>query len=184
MKKYVWIALIAAGLLALTCNNADDGNGGSTPVDPDPGDNGYTTVSAAGVTFSYKIVGDSLECVLSAATTGWVSVGFDPSSRMKDANFIIGYVSGGTATVRDDWGTASTSHAADTGLGGSSDVTVISGTETGGTTEITFRIPLNSGDQYDKPLSAGNTYRVILARGSSDSYGTGHSARGGVNVTF
>lgn len=35
----------------------------------------------------------AIELTVSAPTTGWVSVGFDATSAMKDADIIIGYVS-------------------------------------------------------------------------------------------
>lgn len=114
---------------------------------------------------------------LSGPTTGWVAVGFDPTSAMLDANIIIGYVASGVPSIRDDYGVASTSHAADTLLGGSHDLTIDGGTENGGVTEIMFTIPLDSGDQYDKPLSAGSTYPVILARSADgqDDFSAPHA---------
>lgn len=119
-----------------------------------------------------------LHCLLSASTSGWVAVGFDPSSIMQDANFIIGYVDGGIGEIRDDWGTGATSHASDVSLGGSSDVTLLTAAESGGVTTLEFTIPMNSGDAYDKVLSIGSSYSCILAQGSSDSYTSYHSAAG------
>lgn len=105
-----------------------------------------------------------LSVELSASTTGWVAVGFDNTMAMQDANIIIGYVLSGTPSIRDDFGVAPNSHAADTLLGGSHDLTIDGGTESGGVTEIQFTIPLDSGDQYDKALAGGSTYSIILAR--------------------
>jgi hypothetical protein len=121
-----------------------------------------------------------------APTDGWVAVGFDPTNRMENANIIIGYVSNDTAYIRDDFGTGFTSHAADTSaaLGGNSNVTDISGTETGGVTEITFTIPLNSGDSRDRVLVVGQVYSVILAYGTDDSFDAPHTVttRVGTNI--
>jgi opacity protein-like surface antigen len=113
---------------------------------------------------------------LTGPTTGWVAVGFDPVAQMSEANLIIGYVESGTAYLRDDYGVAATSHAPDTALGGTDDVTINGGDETGGETTIEFTIPLDSGDSYDKPLSPGNSYPVILARGpdGADDFSTYH----------
>lgn len=109
--------------------------------------------------------GENLAVELTGPTTGWVAVGFDPAMMMMEANIIIGYVSEGNAYIRDDWGTHATSHQADTALGGTDDVTVLGGFESGGSTQIQFSIPLDSGDPYDKPLVPGETYTVLLARG-------------------
>ena len=120
--------------------------------------------------------GGNLGVELTGPTTGWVAVGFDPEMMMQGANLIIGYLESGTPSLRDDWGVATTSHASDVDLGGSDDVTVDGGSESGGETTIEFTIPLDSGDEYDKPLSPGNTYPVILARGpdGADDFTTYH----------
>lgn len=131
----------------------------------------WQSVTAADVTLEYRITqnGLDLECRLTGQTTGWVAVGFNPTSVMRNANIIIGYVSGGTTTIRDDWGTTNTAHASDLTLGGTSDVTLISGSETAGNTILHFSIPLVTTDQYDRPLMAGQVYPIILARGANNA---------------
>ncbi len=121
--------------------------------------------------------GDMLSVELTGPTTGWVAAGFDPEMMMNGANLIIGYVSGSTPSLRDDYGVANTGHQSDTSLGGTDDVTVDGGSESGGETTIEFTIPLDSGDSYDKPLVPGSTYDVILARGpnGSDDFTTYHA---------
>jgi hypothetical protein len=54
-----------------------------------------------GITFRWKAEKDLLRVVLSARTTGWVAVGFDPVEMMKGANFVIGYVKEGMIFVGD-----------------------------------------------------------------------------------
>jgi len=129
----------------------------------------WQSVSAADIVFEYRITadGENLECKLTGETTGWVAVGFNPTSVMRNANIIIGYVNIGGAMLRDDWGNSNTSHVADTSLGGSSDVLIVDANETAGQTMLHFIIPLNSGDTYDQPLSAGQSYPIILARGAN-----------------
>jgi hypothetical protein len=103
---------------------------------------------------------------------------------MRGANIIIGYVSGRQVIVEDHYGNRLTSHRPDLELGGSSDVTLLEGSENNGRTEISFRIPLNSGDEYDKPLSAGRETQIIFAWGDdgSDDVTTYHSGRGSFRV--
>ena len=52
-------------------------------------------MEAKGVTFAWKIDGDTLHAKVSAKTKGWVAVGFNPTKKMQDANYIIGFVKGG-----------------------------------------------------------------------------------------
>jgi len=134
----------------------------------------WQSVTAADITFEYRVLDDgaTLEGKLTGETTGWVAVGFNPSSVMRNANIIIGYVSGTNAQIRDDWGTSNTSHASDTSLGGTSNVSLMQGTEAAGITMLHFSIPLASGDQYDQALMVNQSYPIILARGANgaDNY--------------
>ncbi|MBN2830551.1 MAG: T9SS type A sorting domain-containing protein [Candidatus Cloacimonetes bacterium] len=148
----------------------------------------YQTVSTAGVTLNYRVTDDSqnLECQLSANTTGWVAVGFDPTNTMQNGNIIIGYDQAGTTMIRDDWGTTQTAHSADTAIGGTNDIITSSSMETGGVTELHFIIPLDSGDTKDKPLMIGQSYPIILARGANgaDNFTGMHAGAGFANITI
>ncbi|MDP8322166.1 MAG: DOMON domain-containing protein [Candidatus Stygibacter australis] len=145
---------------------------------------GFSEVSAAGVTFKYKVEDTDLHCILSGNTSGWLSVGINPSSQMKNGNFIMGYVSDGTGYMRDDWGISNTTHVSDISLNGEDNITMIAASESGGISELEFTIPLNSGDQYDQVLEIDQTYPVILARGNNDDFDSMHSATGYANITI
>jgi len=142
--------------------------------------------TADGVTLTIRLETDSLEISISAPTTGWVSVGFEPSRVMKDADIYIGYVQDGEVYLRDDFGTGNTSHAPDTSLGGESSFRSLSGTEADGMTVITFTIPRNSGDRFDKVLTAGGSYKVLLGYGpeGSDDFTTYHRWVKSVDLTL
>lgn len=130
----------------------------------------YNEVTVEGITFQWMTDDEYLYGMVSAPTTGWVSVGFDPTNQMADANIIIGYVDGGMVSIRDDFGTSGTSHASDSSLGGTDDIMEPGGMEENGETMISFKIPLNSGDMYDSVLVPGNNYMIILAYGSGDNF--------------
>lgn len=181
MRKCTLIRVITfAGMgavLALSaCNTADDetppagGNGGSITVD--------------GIDLTWKPEGQNLHVTVKAPTTGWVAVGFDPSLGMMDANLILAYVAGGNVVARDDFGTAVNSHDADTNLGGVDNVMNPTGAETAGSTEVSFTIPLDSGDTYDRKLVVGQTYRVLLAYGpnGADDFTIQHAVRTAANI--
>jgi hypothetical protein len=124
---------------------------------------------------------------MAAVTTGWISVGFDPTDKMADANILIGYVSDGTVFLRDDFGNGQVRHAADTQLGGEEHLSNPEGDEINGATRIQFTIPLDSGDKYDRPLEPGKTYKVIYAYGpdGKDDFGAYHSrSRGSFEITL
>ncbi|GAB1482340.1 hypothetical protein MASR2M78_11550 [Treponema sp.] len=136
---------------------------------------------ANGIQFSLMIKGETAEITLSAPYKGWVAVGFDPSSRMKDANVIIGYVKDGKAFARDDFGTSQISHNDDEKLGGRSNLLSYSGTEVDGLTTMNFTIPLDSGDSKDVVLSKGS-HTIILGASNSDSFTGFHTKVGKTSI--
>ena len=144
----------------------------------------FATTEAIGMTLAWRVAGDDLEVELTGPTTGWIAVGFNPSRAMKDANILIGYVDGDEAVMTDQFGTTMIAHRRDDELGGTVDATVVSGSETGGETTIRFTIPLDSGDEYDQPLAAGETVRAILAYGpdEADDTQTYHEDRAGLDI--
>lgn len=122
-------------------------------------------VTAGDMTFAWKVDGDTLHAKMSAKTEGWVGVGFNPSKKMQDANFIIGYVKDGKTELADHFGTKATAHDADSKDGGSDDVALVAGTEEGGMTTIEFTLPMNSGDKLDGALVADGDTILLLAYG-------------------
>jgi hypothetical protein len=148
----------------------------------------FSTVTAAGVTFNYRLsdLNQNLECQLIAATTGWVAVGFDPTVGMQNANIIIGYHQDGSTFTRDDFGTGIGTHASDVSLGGTSDIVFIASTEVADTTRLFIKIPLNSGDAFDKVLVFNQTYTVALglALNGGDSFTAPHAAFATAQITI
>ena len=137
------------------------------------------------MTFAWKVDGDKLAVKISAATEGWVGIGFNPSKEMKDANFILGYVKDDKTTLVDEFGDSETSHSPDDKLGGSSDVTLVGGSENAGTTTIEFTIPLKSADKNDPAIDGAGENTVLLAYGGGrDSFKTKHNYRTTLKVNL
>jgi len=131
-----------------------------------------------GFVVTWKLSTDQLEMTIETETTGWVSVGFEPTRIMKDANIIIASVlPDGSVIAEDHYGTGTFSHKKDTDLGGTKNVTVISGSESEGKTRITFSIPLNSGDSKDVILTPGKKTKIILASSKADSFTKKHNKK-------
>jgi hypothetical protein len=178
MKNLLFICSSLLLILFLQgCNTIKDEitNAGSDSTDTQ----GFYTLNSNNFSLKYKVVNhEFLECRLTGNGTGWVAVGFDAQNMMQDVNFIISAYSNGAGTIRDDFGTSQTSHAADVYIGGTNDVTLISAVEEANMTTIGFIIPLDSGDSKDRPLAIGSTYNVIFARGADDDFNNIHTARG------
>jgi hypothetical protein len=169
-----WSILLTATLLVLAmvgCNARASGDmeqaakAQEPAVQAPPASVGVGAMTVEEVDLTWEVGNGDVAVSVTAPTDGWVAVGFEPSMAMKDANIIIGYVSGGEVFISDDWGDGPTSHKPDIDLGGTNDVTDASGSESGGSTTLSFTIPLDSGDGYDRILTPGATVKVLLAYG-------------------
>ena len=157
-----WLSYCFSVLFAVGCGSSASGE---VVADENSTNNEF---SIDDVFLEWGTDSSQLTISISAPTTGWIAVGFEPSAAMKDADIIIGYVSADEAFIRDDWGDGFVTHKADTELGGANNVTLVSGREENGRTELIFTIPLSSGDSFDKNLTSGQTFEVILAYGRDD----------------
>ena len=170
MRRYLLALIFISLSLALFAG----GGAESEPTAPTPSDlsspadaDAVTSASFGNAALSWEIRGDEIVFTLQGKTTGWVSVGFDPSRAMLDAQFILAYVKDGEVMIRDDYGNGLFTHAPDTSAGGVDNVRLISGKETDEWTEVVFAIPRNSGDPYDVPLTSERDHTVIIAYGPS-----------------
>jgi len=138
------------------------------------------TVASGRMGVYWKNKGDTLHMGLRGQVTGWVAIGFEPTTGMKDADMILGYVSGGRVLVLDQHATGTFGpHPSDTELGGTSDILDSGGSESGGVTVIEFSRKLNTGDRFDRVLVPGSTTRFIWAMADADVPTTQHNiARG------
>lgn len=177
----------AAAALTLSCGSPAPGGaaaeeGVATAPGSLPGDS--ESILYDGFQLSWTPEGDSILVTMSAPTTGWIAAGFHSGGAMNDAQIVIGWVDGREVRIRDDFGTGFTTHAADTTLGGTDDLVLISGTEQNGRTTITFRMPLDSGDDNDRKLVPGEPCRAVLAYGNDgdDSFTGYHAWAGSTDI--
>ncbi|MFQ3546862.1 MAG: DOMON domain-containing protein [Termitinemataceae bacterium] len=136
-----------------------------------------------GIKVAITLEKETASITVSAPMRGWVAVGIDPTDKMKDADFKIGYIQNGTVFVRDDFGTNPITHRPDTDIGGTSDILSFSGSETNGVTMITFVVPRFSKDQRDKQLPSGSV-RLILGASHGDSFTAKHTVVGSLTLNL
>ena len=106
-----------------------------------------------GFRLAWAIDGDVAEFELSLNGSAYVACGF--GAGMLNADMVIAWVDkGGKANANDYWSSGHAPPALDTALGGTEDVTVLSGSLSAGRTTVRFRRKLVTGDKYDRPLSA------------------------------
>jgi hypothetical protein len=142
----------------------------------------YQTLNAGDMIFQYAVDGKNLKVKLFAPTTGWIAAGFDPGFAMKKANFIIGFAEGDKVVIEDHFGSGLFSHKTDVELGGKDDILEKSAAIRADGTELSFTIPLDSGDAYDKKMEIGNKYKVLLAYGASSDLTKKHKKKSSVKM--
>jgi outer membrane protein assembly factor BamB len=115
---------------------------------------------------------------MKARTTGYVAVGIQPGSMMKDADIILGFIADGKTEVLDLFSTGSFGpHPEDTELGGSDDILEFGGNQDNGYTTIEFKRALKTNDNYDHELVKGEN-KIIWAYGTSANPDIKHAVRG------
>lgn len=130
------------------------------------------------MTFSWSVEGQQIHIQLTAKTTSWVGIGFNPEKAMSGANIIIGVVEDGKFKVEDHYANRKTGHTRDDTSGGENNILNPSGSEKNGVTTISFSLLLNSGDKYDPPITPVGMTKVMLAFGrGKDSFKTHHPFR-------
>lgn len=116
---------------------------------------------------------------LKGQTSGWISIGFEPTFAMQDSDMVFGWVKSGTPTVLDIYSTGAFGpHPPDQELWGTNDLIEAGGREAGGFTIIEFKRKLNTGDKYDKSFTKAQNINIIWGLGSSDSLESPHTTRG------
>lgn len=175
----LFVILLVSGFSALYA-------GGSQEVSPQPSGDGFMTVTSDEMELRWRVNGDQIDFEISADTTGWVAIGFNPSRLMKDADYVFGFVKDGKATVSDHFGDGTFSHVDDEALGGKNNILDYSGSESAGKTTLKFSIPVDSGDEYDSVLTPGETHTVLFAHGpdGADNFRQKHNFRGKAEVQF
>jgi hypothetical protein len=126
----------------------------------------------------WQLSGAEIAVAVVGKTSGYVALGWSPTSVMKDADMVVGWVDeAGTAHVVDSWGVGEHGHKPDVDIGGTSDLAESAGREAGGVTTIEFRRKRSTADRYDKALDGEGELTLLWALGSSDDMRR-HASRG------
>lgn len=130
----------------------------------------------------WKVLNETeIYMAINAKTTGWVSVGFDPSFMMKDADIKIANIVKSEITLQDHYGTSATGHKQDK----ENEIEQFAGKEENGWTFIEFIMPLDTDKPDDKAIVPGEKMKVIIAYSSStDALWRKHSFRNSVELVF
>ncbi len=127
----------------------------------------------------WTVNGTNITMAMVGKAVGYVSIGFEPTRYMKDADMIFGWVDANGVMVTDTYCTGDFGpHPLDTVLGGTYDILLFNGTEINGTTTIEFVRELDSGDKFDKPIPAKGSLDILWAISDRDDPESAHTERG------
>ncbi|MHA1945831.1 MAG: DOMON domain-containing protein [Candidatus Hodarchaeales archaeon] len=120
-------------------------------------------------------------------TTGWIAIGFDPTTSMLDADLAYGWVDNdGIVTLYDAYSLNAfgSNHPKDVDIGGTNNFQTFNGTEESGATTIEFSRNLSTGDTNDNDIPKSGTIDIIWAIGNSDDFTSPHIQRGEATLTI
>lgn len=139
--------------------------------------------SGGALEISWKNDADYIYMALKGNTHGWISIGFEPTEWMKDADIIMGSVDGKNTTLLDEYCTGNYGpHLNDTELGGTYDIQEYGGKEEGNYTVIEFVRRMNTGDKFDKAFSPGGNISIIWAMADSEDIDMKHNIAKGEGI--
>lgn len=130
----------------------------------------FKSVSVEGMTFHWKFSKDFLNCRVMASTTGWVAIGFNTSDQLAGTNLIMGAVKNESVIIQDHFIIEPGKHLNILELGGSDSIVKKQGKESGGSTEISFSVPLSVNDKYHHNLTEGEVIYLLMAYSQEDDF--------------
>ena len=122
---------------------------------------------------------DELHMMLESPGSGWLSVGFDATTRMNDAKIIIAGFDDDNFQLEEHIGTSPTSHE----LIEETYITESIGEREADSSIAEFIIPLGGDSRYD--IEPGETHEIIIAfHSDTDNFMQRHTQRAIVEIEF
>ena len=142
-------------------------------------------LEAEDMTVFWTVDQDKIHVKLTAKTTGWVAIGFDPENAMQGADIIIGAVKNDKVKIEDHYGDRKRGHASDEKLGGKNNMLNPAGEEADGVTTISFSLALDTKEEWDKPIVPEKMSRMMIAYGAGrDSFNDRHAFRSVYDINY
>lgn len=132
-----------------------------------------------------SIVNDIVYFGIETTLTGWVSIGIDPSSKMKDADMIICNLINDKANIYDQFSTGIFGpHKDDTSLGGTFDILSFAGKKYKDKIFYEFSRKNDTKDLKDKPIYKNKDIKIIWAYSNSSDIDSKHSKKGSTIINI
>jgi hypothetical protein len=131
---------------------------------------GFKSVQVQGMRLQWSFEKETLKCIVTAPTIGWVAVGFNVKDELTGTHLIMGAMEEDFLHLDDRFIVRPGIHKSIAELGGSDSLMKRSGFEQDGNTILRFSIPLSVNDKYHHNLTEGKEYYVLLAYSQEDDF--------------
>ena len=127
-------------------------------------------ISKNGMTVSWKFDQGHIFLTIVAPTTGWVAIGFNTTQSLTGTYLVMARVSQGEVEVVEHYTSAPGNYSSIKELGGKILVCNASGTQYIGQTKVSFSLPEGIRTTYQKKMSQGLEYHLLLAYSGEDDF--------------
>ena len=117
-----------------------------------------------------------------APSNGWVTIGFNTTEKMTNAYLLMGRVIKHKAEVVEHYTIAPANYKPIWTLDGEIQVQDVTGYQKANTSVLQFSLPMVAVGKYQKDLSPGSTYIMILAYSQEDDFQHHSTMRTSINV--
>lgn len=147
-------------------------------------DDSAKTISKNKMKISWQYKNDRIFFEMSAPTKGWVTIGINTTSSTKGAYLLMGNVEEGKPNVVEHYTLNPGNYKTISSLGETSQVKDVIGDENSMRTILKFSLPIEAESKYQKDLSEGSKYTMIIAYSQEDDFQHHSMMRTSVNVTL
>jgi hypothetical protein len=107
---------------------------------------------------------------MSAPTEGWVTIGFNITLGTEGAYLLMGNVVNGKPAVIEHYTISAGNYKPITSLGAPANVQDVKGSETNTSTTLNFSLPIKATSNYQRDLTEGSQYTMIIAYSQEDDF--------------
>lgn len=165
MRKSILVTLILAFSMGCTAQKDSD-----------------KTISKNNMKVSWHYESGRILFEMMAPNDGWVTIGFNTTSGTKGAYLLMGNIVKGKPNVVEHYTISPGNYKTLNSLGEAPQVKDIKGNENSLGTTLKFSLPLKAKNKYQKDLSEGSEYTMIIAYSQEDDFQHHSIMRTSVNV--
>lgn len=119
---------------------------------------------------SWHYENDRIYFEMIAPTDGWVTIGFNDKNGMSGAYLLMGNIIDNKVKLVEHYTHSPGNYSPITDLGATSNVEDIEGIEHSKSTQIKFSLPTHAVNKYQKDLTEGQSYNMIIAYSQEDDF--------------